>query len=280
MRTRAATRACDNHPYRNEDTYFATDSGGLGVFDGLGGHVGSEQAAAIASRVVESALNSIERFLHPLEAEGRLRESLYLAHRAIVAEQLESHNNIATTAVIAQLFESTLSDMMYLGIAHAGDSRAYILRDGRFVYTTLDHSLTTAQESEREQRRVQSMISSAHYLDEIDPYDWRHVSQRNYIDSCLGGRGHVKIAATHLPVLSGDAVLLTSDGIHDNLTDLEIRNTLSRYALVAPDELVNRAYERSREPREVRVAIGGEQFNRTAFRPKPDDMTAVVRLIE
>lgn len=78
----------------------------------------------------------------------------------------------------------------------------------------------------------------------------------------------------------GGLILLTSDGIHDNLTTREIRAQLDTYGVDAPQHLVQAAQSRSREERHGHVEIDGEIFEVDYIRPKPDGTTAITRTVE
>jgi PPM family protein phosphatase len=81
----------------------------------------------------------------------------------------------------------------------------------------------------------------------------------------LGGPYPPDIHSDQVPITIGDRILLCTDGIHDNLTDLEIEAILRKAPRnAAARQLVEYALLRSREERQVII------------RAKPDDMTAIV----
>lgn len=81
------------------------------------------------------------------------------------------------------------------------------------------------------------------------------------------------------PLTSGDKLLVTSDGIHDNLTAAEIGAVLAGSPQAAQALVVN-AQKRSREPRNQIRYIDDEPHEALYFRPKPDYMTAVILSVQ
>lgn len=277
-RFETASIASERHPDRNEDAYFTLQHGVAGVMDGLGGHPGSEYASAFVSAYCQGALDRV-RPKNPSSYGKILSRTLGDADRALSREfsRQTATQDIATTAILAAIRwdESEKTGSLYT--AHAGDCRAHLCRDGRIIFTTLDHSLTHTLPLD-EQRLIQDEIASEHYVHDVDPYDWPYLWQRNIVTSYLSaGYSHkrLRIDTNHTEIQSGDIILLTSDGVHDNLTTNEIASILvdERNPAFA---LVDAAVARSREPKEVDIVVDGETHGVNNFRPKQDDMTAVL----
>lgn len=273
----AASVASEKHPDRNEDAYFTLQNDILGVCDGLGGHPGSERASAYVSAYCQGALGRAA-LTDVASTEHMLSRTLRDADRGLTREFSRSTatQDIATTAILAALLWDEATDTGSLCTAHAGDCRVHLHRDGQIIFTTLDHSLTHTLPPD-EQRLIQDEIANEHYVHDVDPYDWPYIWQRNVVTSSLKANyshKQLRIATNHVEIHHGDTVLLSSDGIHDNLTTDEIASILSAAAHPA-FALVDAAQVRSREPREQTVVIDGEAHEVNYFRPKPDDMTAV-----
>lgn len=132
----------------NEDNYLINDEMQLFVVcDGMGGHVGGEFASAIAVNTVEEVLSAVE--FQPAElglggdegpvevAREKLRYAVRLAGRRIFEKAAEEHEykGMGTTCV------AILVDGGNAYVAHVGDSRGYIVRDGAIEQMTEDHSL-------------------------------------------------------------------------------------------------------------------------------------------
>ncbi|HEX9573194.1 MAG TPA: protein phosphatase 2C domain-containing protein, partial [Myxococcales bacterium] len=122
------------------------------VFDGMGGHAAGEVASAIAVNEVKEFFNFTgkdEDATWPFKAD---REKSYDENRAITAiklanqriieqsEQDGAKKNMGTTAVMVHFVERNGAGAKAL-IAHVGDSRVYLFRDGRLQRVTIDHSL-------------------------------------------------------------------------------------------------------------------------------------------
>jgi protein phosphatase len=96
-------------------------------------------------------------------------------------------------------------------VAHVGDSRCYLIRKGEARLITRDH--TVASEHER------IGILSAQEAAEVTT---RHVLSRS-----LGSRRFVEPEIKQMPLLSGDVLLLCSDGLHGAVSAAEIAHTVS-----------------------------------------------------
>jgi PPM family protein phosphatase len=101
-----------------------------------------------------------------------------------------------------------------LMLAHCGDSRAYVFREGKVVARTLDHSL------------VQQMVSSGM----IDDEGARLHPQRNLLLSALGGSVEELDIAVSEPIelMPGDVLLLCSDGVWEPLGDAVFEQSLMK----------------------------------------------------
>jgi PPM family protein phosphatase len=191
-------------------TRFGTRSGQLFIVaDGMGGHAAGDQASASAIEHLQALL--LER-MGPLSGGAQadddrvlsaLREALDQADAQVFAEA-RSHpslHGMGTTITLVYAYQ----DKLY--VAHAGDSRCYLLREGRLRQITCDH--TMAQELVR---------TGALKADEALQHPWRHV-----ITNAVGGtdRG-VRVEGHVLTLQPGDCLLLCSDGLTDMLSDNEI----------------------------------------------------------
>jgi serine/threonine protein phosphatase PrpC len=180
--------------------------------DGMGGHMQGEVAAEIA-------VTEITR-LFQQEARNRLRRPsdflvsvINSAHRAIVSHAV-AHNLLEsprTTCVVCIVQDGTA------WWAHAGDSRLYVLRGGRLVAATQDHS------------RVQQMVDSGVITAEMAATH----PERNKIFSCLGGVVPPVIAAGgDFALQTGDTILLSSDGFWSQIPAALIANLLRKQDVV------------------------------------------------
>jgi PPM family protein phosphatase len=165
----------------------------LVVADGMGGHLGGEIAAQIAVRLF------IERFQQ--EAKPILRnplkfmqETLLRAHAALAsyASQFSMLETPRTTCVAAVVQGN------HAYWAHVGDSRLYLLRQGKLIGATKDHS------------KVQYLVDQGI----IAPQDVPTHPDRNKVFSCLGGAAEPVIdLSKRTPLAYGDILILCSDGL-------------------------------------------------------------------
>lgn len=173
------------------------------VADGMGGH----DAGQIAS---EAALKALVRtyFAAPASGAGeetvadRLQAAIVEANGLIhqAARQIEGKSGMGTTLVAAVVRDDVLT------IAHVGDSRAYLLRDGQLRALTSDHSWV-----EEQVRRGSMSRADA----EASPY-------RNYILRSVGVEPTVKADIATETLQAGDVVLLCTDGLTGHLSDTDL----------------------------------------------------------
>jgi protein phosphatase len=186
--------------------------------DGVGGVAGGAVASEVAARTVA------ERFPRGggRDPAAALARALRAAGRA-VAERAQDHralSGMATTLTAAVVRNG------HLWMANVGDSRGYLVRDGRARQVTTDHSYTA--EAVREGRM--SVAAAA-----ISPY--RHVITRS-----LGGLGNAVQVDTFgpLPLRPGDRLLLCTDGLTETTSDEEIARLI---ADEEPEEAARRLVE-------------------------------------
>ena len=165
----------------------------LVIADGMGGHVGGEIAAQIAVRLF------IERFQQ--EAKPVLRNPL----RFMQDTMLRAHAALGSYANQFSMLETPRTTCVAVivqgGIAywaHVGDSRFYLLRQGRLLASTKDHS------------KVQYLVDQG----VITPEDVLTHPDRNKIFSCLGGMAEPVIdLSRRTPLRDGDLLVLCTDGL-------------------------------------------------------------------
>ena len=184
------------------------------IADGMGGH----SAGQVAS---EAGLKAVIRsyFAEPAQGEitEALRQSLDGANTLITraAEQMNAKNGMGTTMVVAIVREEMLT------IAHVGDSRAYLLREGERVrQLTTDHSWVEEQVRRGAMTREEA---------ELSPY-------RNVITRSVGMGDGMNADIVTEKLLPGDTVLLATDGVTgylggDALAALTSGKSLSKAAL-------------------------------------------------
>ena len=171
------------------------------VCDGMGGHASGEVASEIAVNTI--ADNAPE--YADAEALGRAVEA---ANHAIIRATRNGlgREGMGTTCTAAIL------DHERLVIAQVGDSRAYLLHQGRLQQITRDHSL------------MADMIEAG----QITPEEAKTHPKRAIITRALGSSPHTQSDLYEINVEPGDRLLLCSDGLSGMLDDTELARTLSR----------------------------------------------------
>jgi len=262
----AASLTHEGHPDRNDDSYFINESGGgAGVFDGVGSNSGSDLASQIAANSIDKAFRNHPGLATVNSAVQFMHKALHNAHRDIVQGIGETTGDFqpATTATVVKTFEDE-EYRHYAVIASVGDSRAYLFRDGNLRMLTLDQSMALATATTRDEKYArQWRFSNITKLEDLTPEEQVAYKQQNMIYGALGPGGNFSSTQVEVVYLEpGDQIILTSDGIHDNLTSEEITEILRHGG--GSLELTHRAQERSREDKMINM------------RAKQDDMTAVV----
>jgi PPM family protein phosphatase len=188
--------------HANEDSYYAK-APMFAVADGMGG----AQAGEVASRIAAGAFEH-GRVSDDASAEGQLEKIAQQANRKIhkLAQEDSSRAGMGTTLTAALLRDDELA------LGHVGDSRAYVLRDGKLKRLTKDHSLV---EELRRQGRLTEEQAEEH-------------PQRSIITRALGPEPSVNVDTMTFPAHDGDVFLLCSDGLTTMVSDDEIREILVR----------------------------------------------------
>lgn len=277
FRVEAYSAASEKHTTRNEDVYFVSEKGWLGICDGMGRKPGSETAARVVADYSDAAISALPTELTPSQAGIEMTQVVRDAAIALRAEcGGQNQDQIATTLAAARVFIDPASREPYLQAVHAGDSRVYVIREGHRIAVTLDHCYVSMPYRDSVRHEIQDAISAARYEHEVEPSYRPYLSQLNLIGSCLAShprKDGLRIDTMSVKLQPGDLVLVTSDGIHDNLTDQEIIATMRTGDVRS---LVDQAQLRSRETRdEIYPKVNGKEIESYNFRPKPDDMTAV-----
>jgi len=193
----------------NQDSSFAGEHL-IAICDGMGGHAGGDTASSIAIR----SLAHIEQddTGGDVEVISRMMEtSVMAAHDAIVgkAKRERKFAGMGTTVTAVALVAG------YWVVAHIGDSRAYLLRDGHLSRITCDHSY------------VQHLIDTGR----ITPAEAKNHPQRNVVMRVLGDfdidpHPDISIRKAH----PADRWLLCSDGLCGVLEDSTIKETMTALA--------------------------------------------------
>jgi PPM family protein phosphatase len=184
------------------------------VADGMGGHQCGEVASRMATSTIASYFRAHKDARNNSGPDGAgpmsdvLRASLLEANSRIHrrAKMSSAHRGMGTTVVAAAFHR----DDQTLYVAHAGDSRCYLLRDQELYQLTRDHSLL----EEAMRTRPDISRSELAYL------------PANVITRALGVEPTVDVEVTSHRVQLRDVYLLCSDGLHGFVADEKIREIL------------------------------------------------------
>jgi serine/threonine protein phosphatase PrpC len=217
----------------NEDSLLLDDSMGIyAVADGMGGHLGGEVASRMAVDTVREVLSGPGKFKSELEGVdevplGILKYAFELSGTRIFGkgDKEEDLKGMGTTMTALYIPPGSETGC----VAHVGDSRCYVVRDGIIRQVTDDHSWVG------EQLRMGTLT----------PEQARTHSYRNVITRSIGFKEQTLVDAFGVEVWPGDAFMLCSDGLSNMLGDIEIQEII---IALAPEqacrELVKTANER------------------------------------
>ncbi len=202
----------------NQDSLLL-DTRVYGVADGMGGHNGGETASRVAVQVLKNALRGKKPERRALEM------GMEAANRRIfdMASHDSSLSGMGTTATL--LWESREE----LLIAHVGDSRAYLLRNGVLSQVTQDHSMVA--------ELVRSHV--------ITPEMARSHPYRNIITRAVGVDPMVTPDILTHDLKKDDVWLVCSDGLYTMVPDERIAKILLESASdeQAADQLLESALQ-------------------------------------
>jgi serine/threonine protein phosphatase PrpC len=192
---------------RNEDRvghWVGAQSALLAVADGLGGHAHGELAAQMAIDMLGAAFAGQPRLAAPPQF---LVETFGAIHRAIIAEArrraLPDNPRTVLAACVVQDGHAFS--------AHVGDCRFYLMRQGRIVTRSRDHTVVQRLVDEG---RIREEAASSH------PY-------RNRLLQCLGGIETPPLEpAPPVRLAEGDLILLCSDGFWGPLSPRQMMHAL------------------------------------------------------
>ncbi|MBE6878773.1 MAG: Stp1/IreP family PP2C-type Ser/Thr phosphatase [Ruminococcaceae bacterium] len=221
----AGTTDIGNRRNENQDKYVAgrlLNSVSFGfVCDGMGGVKGGEIASSTLAKYIEDALyvhNESPSFNHEKTVLGAIED----ANTAIynMGNKKTEYRGMGTTLA------GVVIDGNQCTVYHAGDSRVYIVRDGKLALITKDHSV------------VQELVDS----NQLTPEQARSHPQRNLITRAVGVDTQVKIDVAELEVQQGDVILCATDGLTNYVSPLDIIEILTTDNVFAmPDKLISRA---------------------------------------
>ncbi len=201
------------------------------VADGMGGHDAGDLASRTVNQIVTDwiiktkvlpDLRKATRKLTTEDVPGELlTQAIQQTNEALLHHAQTKGSDLGSTVTAALVIGDVVT------IANVGDSRTYLLRDGRLEQITQDHSLVA--------RLVDAGV--------IEPEEVRTHPQRNQIYRCLGHKPDVGVDTFIRQLQAGDVLVLCSDGLWEMVLDAEIQRTIedARSPQKACDALVEAA---------------------------------------
>jgi protein phosphatase len=201
----------------------------------MGGHAGGEMASGISVRTVEKTVRSSVELIGPdVHHDGSIE-------RSPVAKLLSNSVREACNAVYTksqqvrelQGMGTTTTTLLFHDkhafVAHVGDSRCYLVRDGRILQLSEDHSLVNEQ-------LKAGLITEAQA---------RQSRFKNIITRSVGFDADVEVDMIAVEVKVGDAYILCSDGLCNLVTDPEVCDIVSdNFLHRVPEILIDLANSR------------------------------------
>jgi protein phosphatase len=218
----------------NEDSIASDAANGLVVLaDGMGGYNAGEVASGMATTVITTEMQQILAHTPPFEIDPKtnqemapqlVRDQVLKANTSIyqAAQSQPQYAGMGTTLVVCLFYDNRVL------VAHLGDSRLYLLRDGQFRQVTRDHSL------------LQEQIDSGL----LTPEQAKHAQHKNLVTKALGIDPSVEPEIHEYPTRPGDLYLLCSDGLCDMVEDDDICMALEAFGAnlnLAAQQLVQMA---------------------------------------
>ncbi len=183
----------------NEDAFYLPEEGECfcAIADGMGGHNAGEVASAMAVEVFSREMRSSTSV-----GSAAMRRAVERANVAIYerASQSEQCAGMGTTfTALAQCGRDA-------HIAHVGDSRAYLMRNGTIMRLTMDHTLV-------EEMVLKGLITLR---------EAKYHPKRNYITRALGTAEEVEVDMIQVEIRPGDVFFLCTDGLSNHVEEKKI----------------------------------------------------------
>ncbi len=188
------------------------------VADGMGGHAAGEVASAMAVETVRTTLEGSTSIIEAFAARSTdnarralvqlLQSAVLAAHQAVY----QRGNREADKAGMGTTLDVLLIAGQEAFVAHVGDSRTYLIRDGKAAQLTTDHTVAEVLVIEGKLTIEEALVS---------PY-------RTVLVNAIGVAADVGVEMAHLQLRKGDRLLICSDGLHDYfLAEQEIADNLT-----------------------------------------------------
>jgi protein phosphatase len=191
---------------QNEDAFHAEENLYI-VADGMGGHNAGEVASALAVSTVRSGARM------GIRTADQFRELVQQANTAIYTASLDdsTQSGMGTTFTGVAVIPGEEPRIL---IANVGDSRTYLFRSGALTRLSVDHSY------------VQELVNEGI----ITPEEARVHPRRNIVTRAMGIDRSVQVDVFSHLVRTGDRLVLCSDGLVDEVADIDIARVLTEHS--------------------------------------------------
>jgi serine/threonine protein phosphatase PrpC len=191
---------------QNEDAFHAEENLYI-VADGMGGHNAGEVASALAVSTVRSGARM------GIRTADQFRELVQQANTAIYTASLDdsTQSGMGTTLTGVAVIPGEEPRIL---IANVGDSRTYLFRSGALTRLSVDHSY------------VQELVNEGI----ITPEEARVHPRRNIVTRAMGIDRSVQVDVFSHLVRTGDRLVLCSDGLVDEVADIDIARVLTEHS--------------------------------------------------
>lgn len=182
----------------NQDCYYLSDSRDLFVVaDGMGGHIGGQEASRLAATEIERYVSAHQA--SDMTSSDLLEQAVLAANETVLSDQRQypERADMGTTVVVL------LRRNGHFWCAHVGDSRLYLLRESGFFQITQDHTWV-----------AQAMKNGDLTSEQLHQHPWRHV-----LSQCVGRDDLAVVETQRVDVEAGDRLLLCSDGLTEELSN-------------------------------------------------------------
>ena len=194
------------------------------VADGMGGHNAGEVASAMLIEHIQAQFKLLNEADEP-DWKAWIINQLNAANMAILnaAKCHTAQQGMGTTGVLIVIKNKECH------IGWVGDSRAYTLKGNTLAQETVDHTM------------IQELVNKG----AISAETAKHANTKNLLSQAIGVREKIAVDAVTIEINAGDTLMLSTDGLHDFLTEQELSHYLSAFSIDNDvcDTMVNQAIE-------------------------------------
>ncbi|HCM48763.1 MAG TPA: serine/threonine-protein phosphatase [Colwellia sp.] len=196
------------------------------IADGIGGHNAGEVASGMLVDHIKSAWSKVS-ITNQANWLTWITEQLNSANLNIFkqAKNTVGQQGMGTTGVLIVIE----NNKCHLG--WVGDSRAYTLKDKCLVQETVDHTM------------LQELVNKG----AISAETAKNANTKNLLSQAIGVRENISVDTKTIVISSGDTIMLSTDGLHDYLTEEEISHYLTDFKTKKDvcDDMVNQAIDQN-----------------------------------